>query len=88
MLGGEPARRAVRVFGAPSDGLCAFHSGRLDPVEIGRKGGQAPRASLVPLQPRIRLEAELWRTRHALEQAHEAGAGRQLAATLALIDAL
>jgi hypothetical protein len=75
----------------PSDGLCAFHSGRLDPVVIGRKGGQAPRASVVELRAEIkRLEAELWKARHTakLEERKQAGPERSLAATLALIDAL
>ena len=75
----------------PSDGLCAFHSGRLDPVPIGRKGGQAPRATVVGLRAEIkRLEAELWKARHTaeLEERKQANPERSLAATLALIDAL
>ena len=75
----------------PSDGLCAFHSGRLDPVEIGRKGAQAPRATVVELRAEIkRLEAELWKARHTaeLEERTPADPERSLAATLALIHAL
>jgi hypothetical protein len=75
----------------PSDGLCAFHSGRLDPVVIGRKGGQAPRATVVELRAEIkRLEAELWKARHTaeLEERKQANPERSLAAALAFIDAL
>jgi hypothetical protein len=75
----------------PSDGLCAFHSGRLDPVVIGRKGGQARRATVVELRAEIkRLETELWKSRHMaeLEERKQANPERSLAAALALIDAL
>ena len=69
--------------------LCAIHAGRLDPAELGRKGGSAPRASVAELRARIdELEAELWRTQHALELSSKAGASRSLEATLAMIEAL
>jgi len=74
--------------------MCAFHDSRLDARELGRKGGSAPRASVAELRARIaELEAELWRTRHALEQSEVArgrgsSAERTLTATLAIVDAL
>jgi hypothetical protein len=90
MLGEEPAGRAVRLSGSPVRRAVRvpLSPGRPGRDRTQRREGEA-RASVAPLRARIReLEAELWRTRHVLEQALEAGAGRQLAATVALIDAL
>jgi len=42
--------------------LCRIHGGGVDPRELGRKGGSAPRASLAELPARIpELDTELWR---------------------------
>jgi hypothetical protein len=80
---------------ATDDGFCAFHSGAVDPAEMGRKGRAAKRvaarrATIAELRrENRRLKAELWRVRHAAELDERLKpSGQRLEAMERLIDAL